>query len=99
MEFQNIIQAIDYAQKTGDVETLEKYQQKRLTETAKRIMQVLGQPIKGDDMYFLLAYAEALAAVTKASMEPHEQELVEAIRQNIHISIVKAAIPMPGNEE
>ena len=98
MEFQHIVQAIDYAQKTGDIEPLEKYQSKRLKEAAEQIMQVMGQPLKGDDVYFMLAYAEALAEVTKASMEPHEQALVEAIRQNIHISIVKAAIPMPGAE-
>lgn len=99
MEFQHIVQAIDYAQKTGDLEPLDKYTQKRIKAAAERIMPIVGQPLKGDDMYFMLAYAEAMTAVTKASLDPHEQELVEAIRQNIHISVVKAAIPMPGTEE
>ena len=36
MEFQHIVQAIDYAQKTDDIEPLEKYQSKRLKEAAER---------------------------------------------------------------
>lgn len=95
MVFHHIVEAIQYAQKTGNVEPLQEYLHARLRDTNNRIMPVVAQPVRGDDIYFLLAFAETLSAAHRASMTPDERALVDAIKKDIQFSVVK--IMLPGN--
>lgn len=93
MVFRNIIEAIQYAQQTGEMEPLQKYCAAHLENAARRIMPALSVPMRGDDIYFLLAYAETLAELHRASLSPDEQRLVDAIKKDVNISLVKVMMP------
>ena len=99
MEFNHIAEAIAYAKITGDTDAVHEYSKKKGKEAAKKLMPVLAQPMSGDDIYFLTAYAQAFLDVTKASLSQPERDLIDTIESGIEITVVKAAIPISFGEE
>ena len=98
MEFNHIAEAIAYAKETGDTAALLKYSKKKSDEASKRLLPMLAQSMSGDDIYFLVAYAQALLDVTKASMSQPERDLIDSIESGIQITVIKASIPIYNGE-
>ena len=101
MEFNHIAQALSYARETGDTKALSAYANRRTSEAAKRIMSAIDdQPLRGDDILFLLAYGSALIDVHKATLSDEDKALVEAIKYGIRMVVVKASLPAElGDDE
>ena len=98
MQFHHIAQVIAYVRKTGDKAALDEYMKKRTGEAAKRLLPVFARPMPGDGIYFLVAYAQAFLDVTRASMSQQELDLIESIKKNIQITVVKTAVPFINRE-
>ncbi|MCR5089412.1 MAG: hypothetical protein K6C08_07880 [Oscillospiraceae bacterium] len=99
MEFRHIAEALAYAKETGDTEALKEYTRRRTNDAAKKLMPVFGQNMPGDDIYFLLAYSQALLKVTQASMLQKERDLIRGIESGIQITLVKTTIPQKNSGE
>lgn len=98
MEFHHILEAIAYAQETGDHDNLDQYVHKRLEGASQRIMPILSNPMRGDEPYFTMAYAEALLAVHKASLSTQERRLVDDIAKSVTLMVIKAIVPVQGED-
>jgi len=97
MEFRHILEAIAYAQETGDRAELENYVHKQLEGASQHIMPILSNTMRGDEPYFTMAYAEALLAVHKASLSDQERRLVDDIAKSVTLMVIKAIVPVPGD--
>lgn len=99
MEFDHIYEAIEHARDTGDPAEFVKYRDQHIAKAADRILPIMQQPLQGDDAFFMLAFGEALIDITKATMNPTEQQLVSAIKHDINLTVVKACIPITPSDD
>ena len=98
MKFNHIAQAIAYARITGDTAPLNDYMRRKGDKAMKRLLPVLSQPMASDDIYFLIAYAQAFLDVSKASLSQPERDLIENIESKVQITVVKTAFPFFNGE-
>lgn len=98
-KFNHVVEAIHYAQQTGNKAPLDEYTGNRLSETATNLLGSIDRS-KPDAMYFATAYMMALSEANLSSMARDEVELVKAIKSCIQMTIVKVQLPfgMTGND-
>ena len=89
MEFNHVFEAIDYAKRTGDVDSCNQYINKRLNEAGMKIRGAMEGPVAGDSVYFLMAYMQAMVDATKAAMTPQDCMTIDNLAKQISITVIK----------
>lgn len=97
LQFDNILEAILYAQLTGDQESLETYVGAHFDKMAQ-IVKNVDKSLKNDDLYFYLAFMKPWINMRMSMLEESERDLVEMLSSSIKMVGVKVPADMLQGE-
>ena len=93
MQFDHILEAILYAQLTGDQDSLETYVGEHLDKMAKMVKDV-DTSLKNDDIYFYLAFMKPWLEMRMSMLEESERDLVNMLSSSIKMVVIKVPAEM-----
>ena len=93
MQFDHILEAILYAQLTGDQDSLETYVGEHLDKMAQ-IVKNVDKSLTNDDLYFYLAFMKPWINMRMSMLEESERDLVDMLSSSIQMVGVKVPAEM-----